>query len=101
VRDCQLHTTQWTPGKNFPGTGSFGPWMVTPDEFGSFARKRIRSRLNGEVRPDAALDDMIFKIAELIEYASTFSARLRRRARDRHAGRRGFDARPTELHAAR
>jgi 2-keto-4-pentenoate hydratase/2-oxohepta-3-ene-1,7-dioic acid hydratase in catechol pathway len=74
VRDWQRHTTQWTPGKNFPGTGSFGPWMVTPDEFGPFAGKRIRSRLNGEVRQDAALDEMIFKVAELFEYASTFTA---------------------------
>ena len=74
VRDWQRHATQWTPGKNFPGTGSFGPWMVTPDEFGSFALKRIRSRLNGEIRQDAALDDMIFKVSELIEYASTFTA---------------------------
>jgi acylpyruvate hydrolase len=29
VRDFQLRTPQWTIGKNFDGTGSFGPWLVT------------------------------------------------------------------------
>ncbi len=32
VRDWQNHTHQWIPGKNFPATGGFGPWMVTADE---------------------------------------------------------------------
>lgn len=32
VRDLQYHTSQFVPGKNFPGTGAFGPWMVTADE---------------------------------------------------------------------
>ena len=34
VRDFQRHTHQFTPGKNFPDTGAFGPWMMTPDELG-------------------------------------------------------------------
>ena len=34
VRDFQYHTHQFTPGKNFPDTGAFGPWMMTPDELG-------------------------------------------------------------------
>ncbi|MBV8915356.1 MAG: fumarylacetoacetate hydrolase family protein, partial [Acetobacteraceae bacterium] len=34
VREWQRHTSQFTPGKNFPGTGGFGPWIVTPDEVG-------------------------------------------------------------------
>ena len=37
VRDWQHHTHQFTPGKNFPGTGSFGPWMVTPEELSDLA----------------------------------------------------------------
>ena len=32
VRDFQMRTSQWTVGKNFDGTGAFGPWLVTPDE---------------------------------------------------------------------
>ena len=37
VRDFQRHTHQFTPGKNFPETGAFGPWMMTPDELGEVA----------------------------------------------------------------
>ena len=32
VRDYQKHTPQWTIGKNFDGTGAFGPVLVTADE---------------------------------------------------------------------
>ncbi len=30
VSDLQHYTIQFCPGKNFEGTGLFGPWMVTP-----------------------------------------------------------------------
>jgi acylpyruvate hydrolase len=30
LRDYQKRTTQWTIGKNFDGTGGFGPCLVTP-----------------------------------------------------------------------
>ena len=36
VRDWQRHTMQFTPGKNFPGTGGFGPMLVTADEVGDY-----------------------------------------------------------------
>ena len=32
VRDYQRHSGQFTPGKNFHASGSFGPWLVTTDE---------------------------------------------------------------------
>jgi 2-keto-4-pentenoate hydratase/2-oxohepta-3-ene-1,7-dioic acid hydratase in catechol pathway len=32
VRDWQRHNIQFTPGKNWPATGAFGPALVTPDE---------------------------------------------------------------------
>src|SRR5690606_20917127 len=32
MRDWQKHTIQFVPGKNFPQTGGFGPWLVTADE---------------------------------------------------------------------
>jgi acylpyruvate hydrolase len=44
VRDFQLRTPQWTMGKNFDGTGSFGPWLVTPDSIPSGARGLERQR---------------------------------------------------------
>ena len=38
VRDWQRHTMQFTPGKNFPGTGGFGPMLVTTDEVGDYTK---------------------------------------------------------------
>ena len=32
IRDYQRHSQQFTPGKNFHHSGSFGPWLVTTDE---------------------------------------------------------------------
>ena len=73
VRDWQHHTSQFTPGKNFPCTGAFGPWLVTPDEMGELAELSISTRLNGEVVQDAHLGDMIFDIPAIIEYCSSFT----------------------------
>ncbi len=67
VRDFQKRTPQWTIGKNFDGTGGFGPVLVTADELAPGATGlRIRSRLNGETMQDANTSDMIFSVAETI-----------------------------------
>ena len=73
VRDFQRHTHQFTPGKNFPGTGAFGPWMMTPDELGDVTRLRLQTRLNGEIVQDALINQMIFDIPRQIEYCSSFT----------------------------
>jgi 2-keto-4-pentenoate hydratase/2-oxohepta-3-ene-1,7-dioic acid hydratase in catechol pathway len=73
VRDYQRHTHQFTPGKNFPETGAFGPWMVTPDEAGDLAPLRLQTRLNGQVVQDATISQMIFDIPRQIEYCSAFT----------------------------
>jgi len=67
VRDFQKRTPQWTIGKNFDGTGGFGPVLVTADELAPGATGlRIQSRLNGQVMQDANTDDMIFPVDETI-----------------------------------
>ena len=67
VRDFQKRTPQWTIGKNFDGTGGFGPVLVTADELAPGATGlRIRSRLNGQVMQDANTSDMIFPVDETI-----------------------------------
>ncbi len=77
VRDWQVHTSQWTPGKNFDGTGAFGPWLVTPDAMPATMKDiRLQTRLNGRVMQDATADMMIFGIDEQIAYLSTFTALL-------------------------
>lgn len=73
VRDFQRHTHQFTPGKNFPETGAFGPWMVTPDELGDLGPLRLQTRVNGQVVQDALIEQMIFDIPKQIEYCSTFT----------------------------
>lgn len=73
IRDWQAHTMQFTPGKNFPNTGAFGPVLVTPDEFGDIPSKRLQTRLNGQVMQEAYFADLIFPLDRLIEYISTFT----------------------------
>ena len=71
VRDFQLRTPQWTVGKNFDGTGSFGPWLVTPDAVPPGASGlRIQGRLNGRVMQDSRTDRLIFSVSALIAMIS-------------------------------
>jgi 2-keto-4-pentenoate hydratase/2-oxohepta-3-ene-1,7-dioic acid hydratase in catechol pathway len=73
IRDWQRHTSQYTPGKNFPATAPCGPALVTPDEMGELGALGIETRLNGAVMQRASLADMIFPVPELIAYISTFA----------------------------
>lgn len=73
VRDWQKHTIQFVPGKNFPNTGGFGPWLVTGDEIGDPQDLELTTRLNGEVMQHTRTSDMIFDVRQLIEYCSTFT----------------------------
>ncbi|MBI3707809.1 MAG: fumarylacetoacetate hydrolase family protein [Proteobacteria bacterium] len=73
VRDWQRHTSQFIPGKNFPGTGGFGPWMVTADELKDIQSQKLTTRVNGVVKQQATIDMMIFDIPALIAYISAFS----------------------------
>ncbi|OHD25291.1 MAG: hypothetical protein A2Y38_08645 [Spirochaetes bacterium GWB1_59_5] len=71
IRDYQLRTSQWTIGKNFDGTGAFGPWMVTPDELPPGASGLgIRTRLNGQLMQDGTTADMVFGVASLVSILS-------------------------------
>jgi 2-keto-4-pentenoate hydratase/2-oxohepta-3-ene-1,7-dioic acid hydratase in catechol pathway len=73
VRDWQRHTHQWTPGKNFPGTGAFGPALVTADEIADITQSVLTTRLNGTVMQQAPLSDLIFTLPVIISYLSTFT----------------------------
>lgn len=73
VRDWQLATSQWTPGKNFPSTGAFGPWLALPDELPADATLEIVTRLNGQEVQRATTDMMIFSIPKLISFISSFT----------------------------
>lgn len=73
VRDWQRKASQWIPGKNFPSTGAFGPWLVPAAEIERIGDVRLTTRVNGEVRQDAHLDQLIFDIPAIIEYVSAFT----------------------------
>ncbi len=69
VREFQRHTTQWGMGKNFDRTGSIGPWMLTADELPRGANGlKIMSRLNGKTMQSDNTKNMMFPLAETIEY---------------------------------
>ena len=74
VRDWQWHTRQFTPGKNFPGTGAFGPWLVTADEIPDPSVLSVTTRVNGQVMQSQPTADMIFPIPTIIAYLSQFTA---------------------------
>lgn len=76
IRDWQRHTMQFTAGKNFSGTGAFGPWLVTRGEIADGAELTLETRLNGEVVQRATTASMIFPIPVLIHYISTFTTLL-------------------------
>ncbi len=73
IRDWQLRNDQWTPGKNFDGTGSFGPWMVTRGEIKDEDVLIVETRVNGEVMQKSTTEMLIFPIKELIAFISTFT----------------------------
>ncbi len=73
ARDWQRHNIQFTPGKTFPGTGGFGPALVTPDAIEDLGALRVQTRLNGELVQDQPVSDMIWDIPTVIEYISAFT----------------------------
>jgi 2-keto-4-pentenoate hydratase/2-oxohepta-3-ene-1,7-dioic acid hydratase in catechol pathway len=73
IRDYQFKAPQWTPGKNFDGTGSFGPYFVTADELPKGCLGlNLQTRLNGVVVQQASITDMVFSVAKLVSILSSF-----------------------------
>ena len=67
VRDYQRKASQWTMGKNFDGTGGFGPDIVTADEVTPGAvGLQLKTIVSGETMQNANTRDLIFPIAKLI-----------------------------------
>ena len=69
LRDYQRRTSQWTMGKNFNGTGPFGPEFVSADELPiGCMGVEIQTRLNGSIMQNANTNDMVFSVAATIAY---------------------------------
>jgi 2-keto-4-pentenoate hydratase/2-oxohepta-3-ene-1,7-dioic acid hydratase in catechol pathway len=69
IRDYQKHSV--TVGKNFPRTGSLGPYLVT--DVRDPGQLHLQTRLNGTVVQDARTDMLIYPVAEIIAFASQFT----------------------------
>ncbi len=72
VRDYQKFSV--TSGKNFPGTGPLGPWLVTTDEIVDPSRLTLTTRLNGAQVQHATTDQLIYSIPQIIAFCSDFTA---------------------------
>ncbi len=71
IRDFQMRSSQWTLGKNFDKTGSWGPDFVTADELPKGGKGlKIETRLNGRVLQSSSTSNMIFNTQTLVSVAS-------------------------------
>ena len=71
LRDYQFRSSQWFLGKNFDGTGAFGPELCTTDELPPGAcGLRLTTSVNGEIMQEASTADMLFDVATLVSTLS-------------------------------
>ena len=62
----------WLNGKWFDTFGPLGPYVLTADEVADPQALTVRTRVNGEPRQDGSTADMIFTVAETVEWVSRF-----------------------------
>jgi 2-keto-4-pentenoate hydratase/2-oxohepta-3-ene-1,7-dioic acid hydratase in catechol pathway len=72
VRDYQKFSV--TSGKNWPGTGPLGPWLVTTDEIPDPSRLTLITRLNGQPVQHSGTDKLIYSIPQIVSFCSDFTA---------------------------
>jgi 2-keto-4-pentenoate hydratase/2-oxohepta-3-ene-1,7-dioic acid hydratase in catechol pathway len=71
VRDYQKFSV--TSGKNFPGTGPLGPWLVTTDEIPDPGKLALTTRLNGTQVQHSPTSLLIYAIPQIIAFCSDFT----------------------------
>src|SRR5467141_4602145 len=71
VRDFQKFSV--TSGKNFPGTGPLGPWIVTTDEIPDPTRLTLTTRLNGTEVQKSGTDLLIYSVPQIVAFCSDFT----------------------------
>jgi 2-keto-4-pentenoate hydratase/2-oxohepta-3-ene-1,7-dioic acid hydratase in catechol pathway len=71
VRDYQKFSV--TSGKNFPGTGPVGPWIVTTDEIPDPTRLTLTTRLNGKEVQRSGTDLLIYSVPQIVAFCSDFT----------------------------
>jgi len=71
ARDLQKKDGQWTRGKGFDTFCAVGPCLVSPDEV-EFDKLRVQTFVNGELKQDGSVKDMLFSVNDIISYVSEF-----------------------------
>ena len=71
ARTLQFRGTQWILGKSLDNFAPIGPVIVSPDDF-DFENATITTTVNGEVRQQAKLEQMLFKPDAIIEFVSQY-----------------------------
>jgi 2-keto-4-pentenoate hydratase/2-oxohepta-3-ene-1,7-dioic acid hydratase in catechol pathway len=71
VRDYQKFSV--TSGKNWPGTGPLGPWLVTTDEIPEPGQLTLITRLNGVEVQHSTTDKMIYSCQQIVSFCSDFT----------------------------
>jgi 2-keto-4-pentenoate hydratase/2-oxohepta-3-ene-1,7-dioic acid hydratase in catechol pathway len=74
ARDLQRKDGQWTRGKGFDTFCPLGPAIET--ELDPLERLAVICRVNGELRQAGFTSDMVFGVAELVEYITAFTTLL-------------------------
>jgi 2-keto-4-pentenoate hydratase/2-oxohepta-3-ene-1,7-dioic acid hydratase in catechol pathway len=70
ARTLQNRHRQWFLGKSLDGYCPMGPCIVTADDVKDIGKLHLITRVNGEVRQDAYVSQLIFDIPTLIETLS-------------------------------
>lgn len=70
IRDLQKRHVQFFIGKSAYTYCPMGPVLVTADEVDDVGLLRVQTRINGELRQDAPVKDLIFDIPQLISSIS-------------------------------
>ncbi|MDX1886467.1 fumarylacetoacetate hydrolase family protein [Mycolicibacterium sp. 120270] len=70
IRDLQKRHVQFFIGKSAYTYCPIGPVLVTADEVDDVGLLRVQTRINGELRQDAPVKDLIFDIPQLISSIS-------------------------------
>lgn len=71
ARTLQFRGSQWILGKSLDNFAPIGPIIVSHDEF-DFDNATITTTVNGEVRQQAQLQQMLFKPDAIIEFVSQY-----------------------------
>ncbi|MFE7566946.1 fumarylacetoacetate hydrolase family protein [Streptomyces sp. NPDC057539] len=72
ARDLQEQDGQWVRGKGLDTFCPLGPWILTKDEVPDPQQVAIRTWVNGQLMQNGSTASMIFSVAELVSYCSSF-----------------------------